>query len=116
MQPKMGKIDIDFQVLHDNDAFFKHQTKPKMTGHGDLYYEGKEFLKEKKAGILSNEPRIALGMTSDTVPSPWLVNMQNAEVWPASVLPHAMHPWAERTRPLGGTIRFPCLRMGQAAR
>jgi splicing factor 3B subunit 2 len=41
MQPKMGKIDIDYQVLHD--AFFKYQTKPKMTIHGDLYYEGKEF-------------------------------------------------------------------------
>ena len=41
MQPKMGRIDIDFQVLHD--AFFKYQTKPKMSIHGDLYYEGKEF-------------------------------------------------------------------------
>ena len=26
VQPKMGKIDIDYQVLHD--AFFKYQTKP----------------------------------------------------------------------------------------
>jgi splicing factor 3B subunit 2 len=41
IRPKMGKIDIDYQVLHD--AFFKYQTKPKMTIHGDLYYEGKEF-------------------------------------------------------------------------
>lgn len=41
VRPKMGKIDIDYQVLHD--AFFKYQTKPKMTGHGDLYYEGKEL-------------------------------------------------------------------------
>ena len=41
IRPKMGKIDIDYQVLHD--AFFKHQTKPKLTGHGDLYYEGKEY-------------------------------------------------------------------------
>eukprot|EP01099_Mayorella_cantabrigiensis_P003343 TRINITY_DN2580_c0_g1_i1.p1 TRINITY_DN2580_c0_g1~~TRINITY_DN2580_c0_g1_i1.p1 ORF type:complete len:241 (-),score=74.84 TRINITY_DN2580_c0_g1_i1:1-723(-) len=41
MQPKMGKLDIDYQVLHD--AFFRHQTKPKLTIHGDLYYEGKEF-------------------------------------------------------------------------
>lgn len=41
VQPKMGRIDIDYQVLHD--AFFKYQTKPKMTGHGDLYYESKEF-------------------------------------------------------------------------
>lgn len=41
MTPKMGRIDIDFQVLHD--AFFRYQTKPKLTLHGDLYYEGKEF-------------------------------------------------------------------------
>jgi splicing factor 3B subunit 2 len=40
VQPKMGKIDIDYQVLHD--AFFKYQKKPKLSGHGDLYYEGKE--------------------------------------------------------------------------
>ena len=40
MQPKMGKIDIDYQVLHD--AFFKFQTKPRLTKHGDVYYEGKE--------------------------------------------------------------------------
>jgi splicing factor 3B subunit 2 len=41
LQPKMGKIDIDYQVLHD--AFFKYQTKPRLTDHGDLYFEGKEF-------------------------------------------------------------------------
>ena len=37
----MGKLDIDYQVLHD--AFFKYQTKPSLTGLGELYYEGKEF-------------------------------------------------------------------------
>lgn len=37
VRPKMGKIDIDYQKLHD--AFFRWQTKPKMTIHGDLYYE-----------------------------------------------------------------------------
>ena len=36
-RPKMGKIDIDYQKLHD--AFFKYQTKPNLTGYGDLYYE-----------------------------------------------------------------------------
>ncbi len=41
MQPKMGKLDIDYQVLHD--AFFKFQTKPQLTVMGDLYYEGKEY-------------------------------------------------------------------------
>ena len=41
MQPKMGKIDIDYQVLHD--AFFKHQKKSRMTEHGEVYFEGKEY-------------------------------------------------------------------------
>eukprot|EP00741_Cyanophora_paradoxa_P004808 tig00000829_g4665.t1 len=77
MQPKMGKMDIDYQVLHD--AFFKFQTKPKMTIHGDLYYEGKEFevrLKEKRPGQLSEDLRRALGMTNEAAPPPWLINMQ----------------------------------------
>uniref|UniRef100_A0AAY4A648 SAP domain-containing protein n=1 Tax=Denticeps clupeoides TaxID=299321 RepID=A0AAY4A648_9TELE len=81
VRPKMGKIDIDYQKLHD--AFFKWQVKPKLTIHGDLYYEGKEFetrLKEKKPGDLSDELRIALGMptgpNSHKVPPPWLIAMQ----------------------------------------
>ncbi|KAK9694973.1 psp [Popillia japonica] len=80
-RPKLGKIDIDYQKLHD--AFFKWQTKPKMTIHGDLYYEGKEFetrLKEKKPGDLSEELRTALGMpvgpNANKVPPPWLIAMQ----------------------------------------
>lgn len=80
-RPKLGKIDIDYQKLHD--AFFKWQTKPKMTIHGDLYYEGKEFetrLKEKKPGDLSEELRTALGMpvgpSANKVPPPWLIAMQ----------------------------------------
>ena len=28
-------------MLHD--AFFKYQTKPKLTAVGEMYYEGKEF-------------------------------------------------------------------------
>ncbi len=78
LQPKMGKIDIDYQVLHD--AFFKYQRKPKLTGHGDLYYEGKEFeidMKQHKAGVLSPELLELLEMNADgTVPPPWLINMQ----------------------------------------
>lgn len=81
IRPKMGKIDIDYQKLHD--AFFKWQTKPKMTIHGDLYYEGKEFetrLKDKKPGDLSNELRAALGMptgpNAQKCPPPWLIAMQ----------------------------------------
>ena len=94
MTPKMGKIDIDYQVLHD--AFFKYQTKPKMSKHGDMYYEGKEFEvdhKQKKPGVFSAELQVALGMRAEgdtdkdtsegsssaslsTTPPPWLVNMQ----------------------------------------
>ena len=73
---KMGKIDIDYQVLYD--AFFRFQTKPKLSIHGDLYYEGKEFevnMKERKPGVLSRELKEALGM-GDLMPPPWLKNMQ----------------------------------------
>nr|XP_018900672.1 PREDICTED: splicing factor 3B subunit 2 [Bemisia tabaci] len=80
-RPKMGKIDIDYQKLHD--AFFKWQTKPRLTIHGDLYYEGKEYetrLREKKPGDLSDELRTALGMpigpSAHKVPPPWLIAMQ----------------------------------------
>merc|ERR1712202_84204 len=58
--------------------------KPKLTMHGDLYYERKEFetwVKEKKPGDLSEDLKIALGMPSkdsggQKVPPPWLIAMQ----------------------------------------
>ena len=33
VQPKMGKIDIDYQKLHD--AFFRFQSKPSMSKFGE---------------------------------------------------------------------------------
>jgi splicing factor 3B subunit 2 len=63
-------------VLHD--AFFKFQTKPQLTHHGELYYEGKEFevtLREKAPGALSSKLKEALAIP-DGAPPPWLVNMQ----------------------------------------
>nr|CAH8833721.1 unnamed protein product [Trichobilharzia regenti] len=81
IRPKVGKVDIDYHKLHD--AFFKYQTKPKLSIHGDLYYEGKEFevkLKEKKPGNMSDELRNALGLPSgsgaERYPPPWLIAMQ----------------------------------------
>lgn len=71
MRPKLGRIDIDYQKLHD--AFFKWQTKPHLTRMGELYYEGKELeaqMKEKKPGMLSDELRIALGMPVGPVRDP----------------------------------------------
>lgn len=76
MQPKMGKMNIDYQVLHD--AFFKFATKPKMTKVGDMYYEGKEFEAnhdDKKPGQISEDLRAALGMPPGA-PPPWLIYMQ----------------------------------------
>ncbi|CAJ0591385.1 unnamed protein product [Cylicocyclus nassatus] len=80
-RPKLGKIDIDYQKLHD--AFFKWQTKPPMTSMGELYYEGKEvetLMKDKKPGNLSDDLRIALGMpvgpNAHKFPPPWLIAMQ----------------------------------------
>jgi hypothetical protein len=96
----MGKIDIDYQKLHD--AFFKYQTKPKMSEFGELwvlwpacaapsapfsahasrlphrYYEGKEYetkLKEKRPGDLSDELKEALSIPP-LAPPPWLISMQ----------------------------------------
>ena len=34
VQPKIGKVDIDYQKLHN--AFFKLQTKPIVTGFGEM--------------------------------------------------------------------------------
>ncbi|KAJ1961672.1 hypothetical protein IWQ62_003786 [Dispira parvispora] len=76
IRPKIGKVGVDYQKLHD--AFFVFQTKPPMTIHGDLYYEGKEFetkAKEYQPGELSEELRTALNIPP-LAPFPWLINMQ----------------------------------------
>ncbi|XP_051126054.1 uncharacterized protein LOC127247979 [Andrographis paniculata] len=104
MQPKMGKMDIDYQVLHD--AFFKHQTKPKLTSHGDLYYEGKEFevkLREMKPGSLSHELKEALGMP-DGAPPPWLINMQR--YGPPPSYPHLKIPGLNAPIPPGAKFGY----------
>ena len=49
-------------MLHD--AFFKYQTKPKLTPLGDMYYEGKEFearVENAKPGVLSEDLRRCVG-------------------------------------------------------
>ncbi|KAI6703794.1 hypothetical protein NL676_012930 [Syzygium grande] len=98
MQPKMGKMDIDYQPefygWYVNLAFvvklifflcrfcMMHSSSTrqsrKLTTHGDLYFEGKEFevkLREMKPGMLSHELKEALGMP-EGAPPPWLINMQ----------------------------------------
>ncbi|KAJ2759842.1 hypothetical protein H4S06_002029 [Coemansia sp. BCRC 34490] len=76
MRPKMNKLTLDYQRLHD--AFFRFQTKPKnLTGHGELYYEGKEssVTYEFTPGFLSESLKAALNIPP-LAPPPWLLNMQ----------------------------------------
>lgn len=93
VQPKVGSLQMDYQRLHD--AFFKWQTKPKLSIHGDLYYEGKEFEKKykMKPGELSNDLRRALGMPTG----------QNAHRYPP--------PWLSAMRQHGGPPSYPYLRI-----
>jgi len=90
MNPKLGKIDIDYEVLHD--AFFVHQKKPHMTIHGDIYFEGKEDevkMRSYKPGKISEDLRRALGIAENANP-PWLVTMQR--FGPPPSYPHLKIP------------------------
>ena len=76
VQGKLGKLDVDYQKLHD--AFFRYQTKPPLSVYGEVYYEGKEFetnFKHKRPGEISNELKEALNIPPGA-PPPWLINMQ----------------------------------------
>lgn len=76
MHPKLGRISVDYERLYD--AFYKFQTRPPLTPHGALYYEGWEFegrMRDRRPGHLSDELRQALGMIH-LAPPPWLHNQQ----------------------------------------
>ena len=76
MRPKLGRTDIDYQILYD--AFFKYQTKKRLTKLGEIYYEGKEFdkrMRKYKPGKISKNLRAALGISGTTIP-PFVQNMQ----------------------------------------
>ncbi|OJJ44840.1 hypothetical protein ASPZODRAFT_99762 [Penicilliopsis zonata CBS 506.65] len=76
VQPKMGRLDIDYQKLYE--AFFRFQSKPELTRYGEVYYEGKEYetnLRHLRPGELSDELKEALSMPPGA-PPPWLINQQ----------------------------------------
>lgn len=76
VQPKIGRLDIDYQKLYE--AFFRFQTKPELTRYGEVYYEGKEYetnLRHLRPGELSQELKEALNMPPGA-PPPWLINQQ----------------------------------------
>ncbi|KAI0564638.1 Phosphoserine phosphatase [Gracilaria domingensis] len=77
MRAKTGRgVEIDHSRLRD--AFFKYQTKPRLSSHGDIYYELRELEVDGsrfRPGFLSEELRAALGVAEGDPPL-WLVNMQ----------------------------------------
>ncbi len=104
VQPKMGKLDIDYQKLYD--AFFRHQTKPDLTRFGDVYYEGKEWeadYKVFKPGDISEALREALGMQPG-FPPPWLLQQQR--VGPPPSYPTLKIPGLNAPLPPGAAWGF----------
>ena len=76
MRPKLGRTEIDYQILYD--AFFKYQTKKRLTKLGEVYYEGKEVdkrMSKYRPGKLTKQLRAALGISGTTIP-PFVQNMQ----------------------------------------
>ena len=112
--PKMGKIEIDYQVLHD--AFFVHATKPSgLSKPGELYYEGRELEVRTHAatpGVLSDALRAALGMPTaaeeaeglNVQPPPWLTAQQR--YGPPPSYPRLRIPGVSAPLPRGATYGY----------
>jgi splicing factor 3B subunit 2 len=104
VQPKMGKLDIDYQRLYD--AFFRFQTKPELTRFGEVYYEGKETevdYQHFRSGELSDATKEALGMPPGA-PPPWLINQQRFGTPPS--YPTLRIPGLNAPPPSGGSWGF----------
>ncbi|OCK77340.1 splicing factor 3b [Lepidopterella palustris CBS 459.81] len=104
VQPKMGKLDIDYQKLYE--AFFRRQTKPELTRYGEVYYEGKEYetnLKHMRPGELSEELKEALNIPPGA-PPPWLINQQR--FGPPPSYPALKIPGLNAPPPPGSTWGF----------
>ncbi|KAH6604980.1 spliceosome associated [Trichoderma cornu-damae] len=104
VQPKMGKLDIDYQRLYD--AFFRFQTKPELTRFGEVYYEGKETevdYQHFRPGELSDATKESLGMPPGA-PPPWLINQQRFGTPPS--YPTLRIPGLNAPPPSGGSWGF----------
>ncbi|PQE29836.1 splicing factor 3b protein [Rutstroemia sp. NJR-2017a WRK4] len=104
VQPKMGKLDIDYQKLYE--AFFRFQTKPELTRYGEVYYEGKEYetnLRHLRPGELSDELKDALNIPPGA-PPPWLINQQR--FGPPPSYPSLKIPGLNAPPPPGGAWGF----------
>jgi len=104
VQPKMGKLDIDYQKLYE--AFFRFQTKPELTRYGEVYYEGKEYetnLRHLRPGDLSDDLKEALNIPPGA-PPPWLINQQR--FGPPPSYPALKIPGLNAPPPPGGAWGF----------
>jgi len=104
VQPKMGKLDIDYQKLYD--AFFRFQTKPSLTRFGDVYYEGKEWEADYryfKPGELGEALKDALGIQPG-FPPPWLLQQQR--IGPPPSYPTLKIPGLNAPLPAGASWGF----------
>lgn len=104
VQPKLGRMDIDYQRLHD--AFFRFQTKPPMTQFGETYFEGKDGgsrARHRRPGDLSDALREALSIPP-LAPVPWLIAMQRHG--PPPSYPHMRIPGLNAPIPEGAQWGF----------
>lgn len=103
-QPKLGRMDIDYQRLHD--AFFRFQTKPPLTTYGETYFEGKDGgsrARHRRPGDLSPALREALSIPP-LAPLPWLIAMQRHG--PPPSYPHMRIPGLNAPIPEGAQWGF----------
>ncbi|KCV72735.1 hypothetical protein H696_00314 [Fonticula alba] len=110
MRPKLDRNKLPYELLHA--AFIVHQTRPPLTQHGDVYYEGKEFEvtmpKDIRPGYISPRLREALGMPLEphdpsdiSFPPPWLYAMQThgpPPSYPSLKIPGVNAPLPERAK------------------
>ncbi|CCU97337.1 unnamed protein product [Malassezia sympodialis ATCC 42132] len=104
VQPKLGRMDIDYQRLHD--AFFRFQTKPPMTRFGETFFEGKDGgsrARHRRPGDLSPALREALSIPP-LAPLPWLIAMQRHG--PPPSYPHMRIPGLNAPIPEGAQWGF----------
>lgn len=92
VQVKLGRLDIDYNKLHD--AFFKFQfeSPPRLLGFGDVYSDGRDentltdaIIQGFRPGVVNLELRKALGMPENDMglPPPWINVMRQIGKPPA---------------------------------
>ncbi|KAK7948070.1 Pre-mRNA-splicing factor [Apiospora aurea] len=125
VQPKMGKLDIDYQKLYD--AFFRFQEKPNLTRFGEVYYEGKEYETKgshARPGELTDTLKEALSIPPRFGPPPSYPSLRipglNAPIpagaqWGFQPGCYGKPPVDEYNRPLFGGDIFGIMQPTQAA-